>query len=76
MTDQHVAVSGGRTFEDLLADPHEQFDVRSELLASIFAYASAPPASAGTQPWQPAPAPGARYAWLYSPASTTGATAA
>lgn len=39
-----------RSFEEMLADPHEQFDGRSELLASIAAYAAAPPASAGIQP--------------------------
>lgn len=76
MTDPHVAVSGERTFEDLLADPYEQFDARSELLASILAYTSAPPASAGVHAWRPTPAPGARYAWLYPSKSTTGATAA
>ena len=32
-----------RSFEALLADPHEQFDARSELLASITEYAAAPP---------------------------------
>jgi len=74
MADPHVAVSHGRSFEDMLADPCEQFDLRSELLASIFAYAAAPPASAGIQPWQPRPA--AHYAWLYAPSSTTGVTAA
>jgi hypothetical protein len=51
-----------RPFEDLLADPLEQFDVRSELLASIFAYAAAPPAAAGTRP-----KPGMPHAWLYAP---------
>ena len=74
MTDRHVAVSRGRSFEDMLADPCEQFDLRSELLASIFAYAAAPPASVGIQPWHPGPA--AHYAWLYAPGSTTGTTAA
>ncbi len=74
MADPHVAVSRGRSFDDLLADPLEQFDLRSELLASIFAYATAPPATAGTQPWRSAPA--AHYAWLYAPGSTTGTTAA
>lgn len=74
MADPHVAVSSGRSFEAMLADPLEQFDLRSELLASIFAYATAPPASAGTQPWQPGPTP--HYAWLFTPGSTTGATAA
>lgn len=43
-----------RTFEDLLADPDEQFDARSELLASIVAYASAPPlAASGQRPADP-----------------------
>jgi len=74
MADPHVAVSHGRSFEEMLADPSEQFDLRSELLASIFAYAVAPPASAGIQPWEPGPA--AHYAWLYAPSSTTGTTAA
>ncbi len=74
MADPHLAVSGGHSFEDMLADPLGQFDLRSELLASIFAYATAPPASAGIQPWRPAPA--AHYAWLYTPGSTTGMTAA
>jgi len=32
-----------RSFEDFLADPHEQFDARGELLASITEYAAAPP---------------------------------
>lgn len=76
MGEQHVAVSAGPSFEDLLSDPNEQFDLRSELLASIVAYASAPPASAGNQLWHPAISPAAHYAWLYAPASTTGATAA
>ena len=35
-----------RSFEDLLGDPHEQFDARSELLASITEYAAAEPAAA------------------------------
>ena len=49
---------GGRSFEDMLADPDEQFDPRSELLASIAAYAAAPPASAGSQaPARPLTAP-------------------
>lgn len=74
MADRHIAVSTGPSFEDMLADPLEQFDLRSELLASIFAYAVAPPASAGIQPWQPGPA--THYAWLFTPGSTTGATAA
>lgn len=50
------AAPDGRSFEDMLADPHGQFDPRSELLASIAAYAAAPQASAGIQP-PPAPAP-------------------
>ena len=74
MADPHVAVSRGRSFDDLLTDPLELFDLRSELLASIFAYAAAPPATAGTQPWQSAL--GAHYAWLYAPGSATGTTAA
>lgn len=56
------AADGGRSFEDMLADPREQFDPRSELLASISEYAAAPPASAGIKPWHPhgvpQPAPG------------------
>lgn len=48
----------GGSFEDMLADPNEQFDLRSELLASITAYAAAPPASAGTQPREPDRPPG------------------
>jgi hypothetical protein len=39
-----------RSFTDMLADPLEQFDIRSELLASIAAYASAPMAAASTVP--------------------------
>jgi hypothetical protein len=74
MEDSHVAVSTGRSFAEMLADPYEQFDLRSELLASVFAYAAAPPASAGVQPWFPGPA--TNYAWLYTPGSTTGMTAA
>jgi hypothetical protein len=45
-----------RSFQDMLADPHEQFDLRSELLASIAEYAAAPQASANTYP-SPQPAP-------------------
>lgn len=74
MTDQHVAVSRGHSFDDLLSDPLEQFDIRSELLASIFAYATAPSATAGMQP--PRSGATANYAWLYAPGTTTGATAA
>lgn len=37
-------------FEELLADPTEQFDARSELLASVLAFESASPASAGSRP--------------------------
>lgn len=40
-------------FEELLADPTEQFDKRSELLASIEAYSKAVPATAGFTPRQP-----------------------
>ncbi len=76
MTDPHLAVSSGRTFEDLLADPNEQYDARSELLASILVYTSAPPASAGSKPWQPTRSSAGRYAWLYPSSSTTGAAAA
>lgn len=76
MGEQHVAVSAGTTFEDLLSQPYEQFDLRSELLASILTYAAAPPASVGTQPWHPTAGSGAHYAWLYTPACTTGITAA
>lgn len=45
-----MAETRSGSFEDMLADPHEQFDPRSELLASIAEYAAAPPASAGTEP--------------------------
>jgi hypothetical protein len=74
MADPHVAVSRGCSFDDLLTDPLEQFDLRSELLASIFAYAAAPEATAGTRPRRPGHA--AYCAWLYAPGSTTGITAA
>jgi len=74
MTDRHVAVSQGHSFDDLLRDPLEQFDIRSELLASIFAYATAPQATAGLQPQTTGAT--AHYAWLYAPGTTTGATAA
>jgi hypothetical protein len=47
---------GSRSLEDMLADPREQSDLRSELLASISEYAAAPPASAGIQPRHPGPA--------------------
>ena len=77
MGDQHhLAVSTGRSFEDMLADPHEQFDARSELLASIMSYAAAPPASAGSHAWSVANTPGTHYAWLYAPALTGATTAA
>jgi hypothetical protein len=39
-------VNDERTFEQLLGDPYEQFDRRSEILASIDAYAKAVPATA------------------------------
>jgi hypothetical protein len=38
------------SFAEMLEDPLEQFDVRSELLASIVAYASAPMAAVSTVP--------------------------
>lgn len=44
---RYPAVGG---FEQMLADPNEQFDTRSEVLASILRYASALPASAGNRP--------------------------
>ena len=47
-----------RTFEELLSDPNEQFDKRSELLASIEAYSKAVPATAGANP------PKSRCIWL------------
>jgi hypothetical protein len=37
------------TFEQMLADPNEQFDTRSEVLASILRYAAAQPATAGSE---------------------------
>lgn len=74
MADSRAAASGERSFEDMLADPLEQFDLRSELLASIMAYITAPPATVGTRPWQPVAT--AHYPWLYTPTSTTGTTAA
>lgn len=67
-----TAASRVPTFDELLADPSEQFDVRSELLASVLTYLSAPPATAGTQPWRPNAGPS--HAWLFAPSSTTGAT--
>ena len=73
MDEQHLAVSHGPSFEELLAHPNEQFDLRSELLASILSYAAAPPASAGAQTWSPTVAAGTPHAWL-RPASRTGST--
>lgn len=75
MTNDHVAVSGGRTFEQLLADPDQQFDHRSELLSSILEYASAPPASATAQARTTTYAAG-HSAWLYTPSATPGTSAA
>ena len=46
MNDSKQDGETGMTFEQLLADPNEQFDKRSELLASIEAYAKAVPATA------------------------------
>jgi hypothetical protein len=37
----------GNSFEDMLADPDEQFDRRGELLRSVVEYANAEPAAAG-----------------------------
>ena len=54
-----MAASGVSAWTDMLADPNEQFDLRSELLASIAEFASAPLAAASTVP-RPASA-----AWLY-----------
>lgn len=72
MGKENLAVSGMPTFDDLLLDPMEQFDQRSELLSSILQYLAAPPVSAGTQAWTPNSGP--QHAWLYAP-STTGSTA-
>ncbi len=69
MTDDHVAISGGPSFEQLLSGADEQFDYRSELLASILEYASAPPASASAR-FTTARQSGGHVAWLYSPSST------
>jgi hypothetical protein len=72
MSNHDATVSRAPTFDELLAEPSEQFDVRSELLASVLTYLSAPPATAGTQPWHPNVGPS--RAWLFAPSSTTGAT--
>lgn len=71
---EHVAVS---VFEDLLRQQGEQFDLRSELLASIAAYSAAPQASAGTQVWLDSNVTvGAHAAWLQAPFTTTTSSAA
>lgn len=70
---EHVAVS---VFEDLLSQQGEQFDLRSELLASIAAYSNAPQASAGTQVWRGNVTVGAHAAWLQAPFSATTSSAA
>lgn len=75
MSDHHIAATSS-TFERMLADPHEQFDLRSELLASIVAYAAAPPSAAGNHAAQAVATQASHYAWLYAPAATTGNTAA
>lgn len=62
------------TFDQLLRDPGEQFDVRSEMLASVLSYLSAPSSTAGTQVWNAAAGRG--HAWLFAASPTTGATAA
>ncbi len=59
------------TFEDMLADPLEQFDPRSELLASIAAYAAAPPACASSSP----PRVPQNVVWLHVPGDTPSAAA-
>jgi hypothetical protein len=66
--DEHTQTAADKpTFDELLADPNEQFDVRSELRASVLSYLSAPPATAGTKPWHPNVGPNA--VWL-GPSST------
>lgn len=74
MANDHIAVSGLPTFEQLLRDPMEQFDKRSELLTSVLQYLSAAPASAGTQRWDAAET--ANRAWLFTPSAGTTGTAA
>lgn len=62
------------TFDDLLADPLQQFDLRSELLASIVSYAAARPAAAATTAFTQTPdAARPEYLWLDLPAATTAA---
>jgi hypothetical protein len=71
---EHVAVS---VFEDLLRQQDEQYDVRSELLASIAAYSAAPQASAGTQVRRGSNVTvGVHAAWLQVPFTTTTSSAA
>jgi hypothetical protein len=57
MPDATPEPPAGRSFEDMLADPGEQFDPRSELLASIAAYAAAPSDTPSAAP-RPLTAPG------------------
>lgn len=53
MTDQTPPEKPTSAFEALLADPNEQFDKRSEILASIDAYSKAVPSTASAQTPQP-----------------------
>lgn len=41
-----IRKGGVPSFEQLLTDPMEQFDPRSEMLASVLEYLNAPPAAA------------------------------
>jgi hypothetical protein len=67
-----VSETQGISFEALLADPDHQFDLKSDLLASIVEYAKAQPdtLSAFTKT-QPNAEP--TYIWLDAPSSTTAA---
>lgn len=56
------------SFEDLLACPHLDFDVRGEVLPHLLAFG--PPSGASAD--APAPVPAlARRPWLYDPTTST-----
>jgi len=74
MRKENRVVSGVPTFDDLLLDPMEQFDTRSELLSSILQYLTAPPVAGGTQRWVPNSQ--GQNSWIYAPTATSSTTAA
>ena len=73
MGNDKIAVSRVPSFDDLLFDPMQQFDRRSELLSSVLQYLAAPPASAGTPPWTVGSS--LNQEWLFSPVTATTGTA-